>query len=307
MSKWRRITKRISAKEYDEHVPGKLIVTSASKWTSLHLSAFSLPNVLPDGPAPAVPHYAIGFLYGGTVTGEISINKGKWIPRSSVNKGSMDLWHRFSELNWRWWPNENPDPIKIASVQLPSELLTKISIEVLDAEPNLIELPNKLDISDPFIEQLLLSVLDELERGNPCGKLYGDTAAQMLALHLLSKHCTFTRRKPEYKRGLSKNQLLKILDYINAYPNRDISLDALAAIAGISSYHFIRQFKKSMNVSPLQYIIGLRMEAAKKLLMQSDLSITEIALEVGYDSISHFINLFKRHTGVTPAQFRREI
>lgn len=304
MSK-RQAKELLSAKEYDNHVPGELLMTSAPIWTALHLSAFSFPNLLPNGPAPGLPNYAIGFLYGGAVTGEVSINRGKWKRRTSVNKGCMDLWPQFYEVNWRWWPNENPDPIKIASVQLSAELLVKISIEALDAEPNLIELPNKLNVDDPFIEQLLMGVIKELEQGNPCGKLYGDTAAQMLALHLLSKHCAFTRRSAEYRRGLPKSQLTKILDYINTYLGEDITLDTLAEMTGISSYHFLRLFKKSMNESPLQYIIRARMEIAKKLLLQSDLSITEIALEVGYDSISHFINLFKRHTGITPARYRR--
>lgn len=280
-------------------------MTSAA-WSSLHLAAFSFPNVLPEGPAPAIPNYAIGFLYNGVVTGEISINKGKWIPRTPVNKGCMDIWPRFYEVNWRWWPNENPDCIKIASVQLSTELLIKTSVETLDAEPNLIEVPNKLNAGDRFIEQLLLSVIGELEQGNPCGKLYGDTAAQMLALHFLSRHCTFTRKIPEYKRGLSKRQLFKVLDYINTHLKREIRLDSLAALTGMSSYHFLRQFRKSMSQSPLQYIIGTRMEAAKSRLLQSKLSVTEIALEVRYESVSHFISLFKRHTGITPERYRRE-
>jgi AraC family transcriptional regulator len=303
----RQIKQLITAKEYDNHVPGKLLMTSAPLWDSLHLSTFSFPNLLPIGPAPGLPNYAIGFLYGGAVTGEVSINNGKWKPRTSINRGCMDLWPRFFEVNWRWWPNDNPEPIRIASVQLPNAFLSKVGMEALDTEPNLIEIPNKLNVKDPLMEQLLLSAIGELERGNPCGKLYGDTAAQMLALHLLIRHCTFTRRCTEYKRGLSKSQLLRVLDYINAHPGRNIRLDDLAALTGMSAYHFLRQFRKSMNQSPLQYIISARMEPARKLLLKSRLSVTEIALEIGYESISHFINLFKRHTGVTPDRYRREL
>jgi AraC-like DNA-binding protein len=73
------------------------------------------------------------------------------------------------------------------------------------------------------------------------------------------------------------------------------------------SSKFKNQFKKSMGEIPLQYLTRLRMEAAKQLLAQSHLSITEIALEVGYDGISHFIHPFKRHIGTTPAAYRKSL
>jgi AraC family transcriptional regulator len=157
------------------------------------------------------------------------------------------------------------------------------------------------------MQQMILALKHELTCGNPCGLLYPETIAQMLALHLLSKHCTFNRKTPEFKGGLTKNQLRCILDYLQSHWNQDISLDSMALLLGISSYHFLRQFKKSMGESPLQYLIRLRMEAAKRLLAQSHLSITEIAFEVGYDGISHFIHLFKRHTGTTPAAYRKSL
>jgi hypothetical protein len=89
-----RIKQLASVKEYDNHVPGNLIASSAPKWSALHMSLFSFPKLLPDGPVPSLPDYAIGFLYSGAVTGEISINKGKWMPRTSLGKGSIDLWLR---------------------------------------------------------------------------------------------------------------------------------------------------------------------------------------------------------------------
>jgi AraC family transcriptional regulator len=304
----RRIPKLVPTSEYNQYVPGKLIVSSTLyHWKESVFNAFSFPNFQEDGPAPGLPNYAIGFLYSGNVHGECSINRGPWKKRVSEIK-TIDLWPPCHELNWRWWPiNDNDPPIKIASVQLSVEHIQKTAIEALDTDSARIEMPNKQNVQDPFIEQILLATKDELERGNPCGRLYGETAAQMLALHLLSKHCTINPRIADYRHGLSKSTLRCVVDYIETNLNQEISLESLSSLADLSSYHFLRLFKQSTGETPLQFIIRCRMEKAKELLAQTDLSVLEIALEVGYESPNHFIHLFKRFTSVTPSHYRKSI
>ena len=81
-------------------------------------------------------------------------------------------------------------------------------------------------------------------------------------------------------------------------------LSAIAAAAGLSVRHCIRLFRENLRDSPLSFFIGLKMNAAKAMLMHSALSIKQIGVEVGYDDQFHFSAQFKRRTGKSPRAFR---
>ncbi|WP_414621166.1 helix-turn-helix transcriptional regulator [Calothrix sp. CCY 0018] len=86
----------------------------------------------------------------------------------------------------------------------------------------------------------------------------------------------------------------------------EIKLSDLANLAGISQFHFSRLFKKSLGISPNQYVIKQRVEKAKLLLKNSELSVTDIAFPSGFNSHSHFGKYFRQFTGFTPKQYRAE-
>ncbi|MDR9795083.1 AraC family transcriptional regulator [Aeribacillus pallidus] len=92
--------------------------------------------------------------------------------------------------------------------------------------------------------------------------------------------------------------------YIENHYQDQINLTDLANCAGLSPFHFSRIFKKHMNCSPYQYLIGYRINNAKKLLHNTNLSIQEIAFACGFNSVSHFITMFKKHTNLSPKKFR---
>jgi AraC family transcriptional regulator len=81
----------------------------------------------------------------------------------------------------------------------------------------------------------------------------------------------------------------------------------LAGLTGLTSYYFLRLFKRSTGQTPLQFIIRARMERARKLLAAPRASVTDVAMAVGYESVSHFITLFKRHTGMTPLEYQKKL
>jgi AraC family transcriptional regulator len=131
----------------------------------------------------------------------------------------MFCWPQGYECNWRWWPaDENAKPPKLTMAYLKQSFLEKVSIEVFDIEPGSIELINKLCVRDEFARQLILAVRNELAQGNPCGQIYAETAAQMLALHAISKHCAPHRSIKICRGGLTGSQLRVVLDYIDAAP-----------------------------------------------------------------------------------------
>jgi AraC-like DNA-binding protein len=94
--------------------------------------------------------------------------------------------------------------------------------------------------------------------------------------------------------------------YIDRNLSKDISLADLAQTAGLSISAFLRNFRAYYGVTPHRYIIQRRILLARRLVSQSRLSMTEIALEAGFSNPSHFSTVFRHETGMTPVDYRRK-
>lgn len=97
--------------------------------------------------------------------------------------------------------------------------------------------------------------------------------------------------------------LVRVTDYVDANVGRALSLSDLAAVAGMSKFHFARAFKASMNETPMRYVLERRIVAAKVALAGAQ-PIAVVALDTGFSSQSHFTTSFRHVTGVTPATWR---
>jgi len=106
--------------------------------------------------------------------------------------------------------------------------------------------------------------------------------------------------------GRQVHTMQQALIYIHNNFSTDISLDRVAAAAGISKYHFSRLFKEMTGLTYQSYLNRVRIEQAKKLLNDDTLSITDTGCAVGYSDLTHFERIFKKLTGVTPSTFRRQ-
>jgi AraC family transcriptional regulator len=107
--------------------------------------------------------------------------------------------------------------------------------------------------------------------------------------------------------GLPRYKLRRVVAYVDARLGGPISLDDLANVAGVSRFHFHRQFRKSVGVTPREYVLRARIERAKGLLTESDLTVGEISGAVGFADQSHFSNIFRRLTAMTPRSFRNSM
>jgi AraC family transcriptional regulator len=86
---------------------------------------------------------------------------------------------------------------------------------------------------------------------------------------------------------------------------QDVDLNAIAAHASLSPYYFTRQFTAMVGMPPYRYLITLRIKRAAELLLESDLTVTQILHRVGFHSPSHFTTTFRRHMGMSPTDYRR--
>ena len=88
---------------------------------------------------------------------------------------------------------------------------------------------------------------------------------------------------------------------------RDCYRETLTLQSHLSKFHFLRLFRDAYRETPLRYLRRRRLEAARSLLTRTDLSVTDICLRVGYESLGSFSTLFRRQVGVSPALFRRQV
>lgn len=112
-------------------------------------------------------------------------------------------------------------------------------------------------------------------------------------------------RRPHLRGGLSPAALQRVQLFIEANLGEAIHLHDLAARAALSPFHFARAFKTSMGMTPRAFLEHRRVERAKRLLAESVQPIASVAADTGFGTQSRFTTVFKRHTGFTPAAYRR--
>ncbi|MEO6320049.1 MAG: AraC family transcriptional regulator [Polaromonas sp.] len=159
------------------------------------------------------------------------------------------------------------------------------------------------ELFDSKLQWLVQELLDEAQRGAPGGALY----AEGLSLALLGRLAEFHRAPMSNSRaagGLSAMSRQRVLDFIEAHSGHNLSVTVLAQEVGLSPHHFAHGFKESFGLPPHRFVQQRRMEKALKMLASSLTPVAEIALALGFSSQSHFTQVFRQHTGKTPAAAR---
>jgi AraC family transcriptional regulator len=131
------------------------------------------------------------------------------------------------------------------------------------------------------------------------------SAISLLLTHLVRQYTHFQWAPVQVKGGLAPFLLARVKEYVDANLHTGLQLADLARITHLSDYHFARMFKQSVGLAPHQYVMQQRLMRAKELLQSSEHPLTDIALQCGFSSSSHFSNNFKRATGFSPSEYRR--
>ncbi|QJE71942.1 helix-turn-helix transcriptional regulator [Aerophototrophica crusticola] len=104
--------------------------------------------------------------------------------------------------------------------------------------------------------------------------------------------------------ALSRFRLRRVVGFIEANLDEDLSLERLAEVAGLSPSHFARRFKGATGKAPHGYVLAKRVEAARRLLAEGDLPLAQVAAATGFSSQAHLTGVFGRAVGMTPGQYR---
>lgn len=279
--------------DYTQILPALPLLVSQGQWKDCVLE-------LHDAPAWEIPEYALTHHHLGVLLdqwqGERRIDGKRRI--ESCVKGAFSLVPAHMPVASRWQGRSRAIVLAIEPA-----LLMRVGHDWIKGDR--IELKFCMaNEGDPFIAQILHLLKADLEAGSPIGSLYGESLITALVAHLLRNYVVFSPGFPTYLKGMPRYKLNPVLEYINTHLQEDMKLQDLANIANVSQFYFCRMFRLSMGMTPSQYVRYQRIERAKQLLKQRHLSISEISIQCGFTSQSHFTRLFYKFTRVTPKAYR---
>jgi AraC family transcriptional regulator len=160
------------------------------------------------------------------------------------------------------------------------------------------------------IRHVAMSLLHELNEATIGSRPYADSLATALAMQLVRRYSSLQDVQIG-NGGMAPHKLRKAVGMIDEHLAEEeegrVALRDVAKEVGMSYFHFSRAFKQSMGMTPTNYIAERRIESAKKMLQETELPISEIALRSGFSSQSHFTTSFRRVAGATPRAFRATI
>ncbi|MDQ2888371.1 MAG: AraC family transcriptional regulator [Chloroflexota bacterium] len=275
-------------------------------WEGLVARAYHEPGQFEGLLAPDtdMAHISLVLFAGGAMYMEQRPVNGAW-KGALIHPEDLILAPGGSSSGELRWKGLTSDPTQTLHLHLSKELLTRTAEEVVGYDPARLTLVGRIGFHDPLLTQIGLTLWRELEQQTPTGKLYAQTAAQMLAVHLLSHYTSASVDIKEVSQGLTRRQVKRVTDFVLAHLDQDLSLEALAEQTGFSSYHFARLFRQTTGESPHQFVLRQRVERAQRLLTETDVPLAHVAIESGFANQSHLTRIFRRHLGLTPRVYRQ--
>ncbi|MDA9475049.1 MULTISPECIES: helix-turn-helix transcriptional regulator [Bradyrhizobium] len=112
-------------------------------------------------------------------------------------------------------------------------------------------------------------------------------------------------RKPATPTARDRRRAVEAALWIDDNSHAEVDLEQAAKQAGLSPFHFLRQFSSVLGVTPHQYLVRSRLRHAARLLTDDDIAVTDVAYDVGFGDLSNFVRTFHRAAGVSPTKFRQ--
>jgi AraC family transcriptional regulator len=191
-------------------------------------------------------------------------------------------------------------------IRVPDELLRRVAVD-LDMDESNIEIADRFQLRDPFIEHIGWAFKADIDSGGAGGRLYRESLGTALAARLLQRHNRRSLPMRDPKGGLSAWKLKLVVSHIEDNLESELPLAEIAKVAGVSVSHLKTLFRRSTGVPVHQYILRRRVERAKLLLRDGSLSIAQIAYATGFAHQSHLARHMRKILGVTPAAARRDL
>lgn len=289
----------LSPLEWDRTLSGSPDLCSAASaiWSGALLRRWRGTAAGMEQP-PLDQHYLVLHLGGPK---RVTRRAGGSVTTAEVEPGAITLVPAGVAGSWA-----TEGPIAFAHLYVQPKMVDRAVQEDFDRDPRSVALLDFVGRDSPLLSALLLGMMDQVASPSFASRLVLDTLLHTLVIRLLCQCSTLPQVSRVAPHSLPPRRLRRVLDFIEANLTADIALDDLAGVAGGSRYHFSRAFRDATGIPPYRYLVNRRIEAAKAMLLEDTLSITEVAVRCGFNSQSHFAAMFRQVFGTSPGRFRRE-
>jgi AraC family transcriptional regulator len=293
-----------SADWLDRYAAGVRIASSKGPaWHGVRLAVMALPAKTAPFIMPAVTEPFIAWISSGEAEAEEREGDGPWL-KTRLKRGSLYLTSGGAPYEFRF-RTLTPEPFEVVLVLLSLPLFHEALQEVFGKNASHARLREISGFDDAALTGLLQQLKDEAVRRSASG-LFVRGIAQAIAVHLARNYAALDPGMQGESPALPGYKLRQITDWMAEHLAEGFSLQRLAGMAGLSEFHFNRLFKRATGIPPSRFQIKLRIEAAQRLLRESSKSVITVANEVGYSNPSHFAQAFRKETGLSPRDYRRD-
>ncbi len=171
--------------------------------------------------------------------------------------------------------------------------------------PGMVHVPAFDSLSPGAIDSILPLLIREMKSAGPGGTSVVERLAEVLLVQVLRLHYQANPQPKGFWAGLADPKLARAIQAVHSGCGDRLTLEGLAAAAGMSRSAFALRFKDTVGLSPIDYLTKWRMLKAGELLQRGELSLAGVAREVGYDSEISFGRAFKREFALSPGEYRR--
>ncbi len=272
--------------------------TSAKQhFKNIRLENYSqLPLV--DLEMPAMDHHVLIYNYKPP-SSEVRLRCGGVHYKGVWQSQMLSLVPAFQDNRWLI-----PEPQSGSlHILFPHEAVRKVIEETANLSPDSLELQSLFQSDDPVLKHLCELILGEVSADFSSGNLYMESLANASIVHLLNRYSNKAVTDREDGK-INRSGLQKLVEYIDQNLAEKISLDRLAEILNMSSYHFSRSFKASTGYTPHQFVLMRRTYKARELLLDKRLTPAQISQLTGFSDQSHLNKQLRRLFNLTAKQIR---
>lgn len=267
-------------------------------WPSVLLEEVASEPDVDEAHIPASSDCQVVLVLGGNAIIESFGDRG-W-RRAAYVPGQISMTRPGRPARVRWRSVQGQAPRTLHAV-IPNVTMSSALEQMTDGQADPEAMPDCLAVSDPVISATLLALRRAAHaKADP---LYAEAAAWHLAVHLLAEH---RQGPPADISPVSESRLARVQEFVQENLDWPITLAEMAAVAGLSQFHFGRKFRAATGRTPHQYVLEIRLARARDLLRSSSAPISQIAQRCGFTSPSHFAAAFKRCFGVSPTNYRSQ-
>lgn len=278
-------------------VPGEVTIDSSqTDWQDIAVRGYIYNNL--NVLIPAMRDYMIVNYREKATTMRRKTSQG-WESKE-IQPGDISLLTCGEEARWAW----NTD-IEVRHVYISHSSISQVANQVFDYDIDSIRIRDQVGVKDNVLPNLTSLLESELHSGGIGGNLYIEGIKNQICLHLLRQYAKLEFKEGRSRSGFTAAERKILREYIHENLGQKITLEDLAHLVHLSVAHLMRKFKVDFGLSPAAYIMELRIEYAKSLIISKrDIPLKAVALESGFCDQSHLSRVFQKFLNMTPAEFK---